>query len=115
MYSLHKSEAKALDLPGRTVHVLVGSEKLSSDRMTFGVTEVPPNTSMSPHSHEVEEEIVYVMEGFGEAQVGDSVEKLEPGTAVVFPVGVRHTIANQSKNVMKFTFCFSPCRDFNGR
>lgn len=113
MYTLHKSEAKMLDLPGRTVYILVGNEKLSSDRMTFGVTEVPPQTSMSPHTHQCEEEIIFIMEGYGEVDVGGSIEKLEPDTVIKLPVGIEHTIRNDSSNTMKFTFCFNPCRDFS--
>ena len=112
-YSLHKSQAQIMEMPGRTIYLMVGSDKLKSDRMSFGVTEVPPETDMPPHTHESEEEIVFIVEGYGEAIVGGSVEMLEPNTVVVFPVGVEHLTRNTGKNPMKFTFCFNPCRDFS--
>lgn len=112
MYSLHKSHAETLDLPGRLVHVFVGLGKLDSDRMTVGLTEVHPETEMQPHTHEDKEEIIFVTDGYGEAVVGDSVERLEPNTAVVFPVGVEHVVKNFGKNPLRFVFIFNPPNDF---
>lgn len=112
MYSLHVSQAKVLNLPGRKVKILVGNEKLSSKYMTVGITEVPPLKEMIPHTHRGEEEIIIVMQGYGKAKVGDSVEKLQPNTAVIFPKGKSHKIINESNKIMKFIFCFSPCYNF---
>ena len=109
---VYREQSKELDLPGRTVRVFIGTEKLSSDRMTIGMTEVPPESSMTAHTHEDMEEIIFVVEGHGEAIVGDSVEKLEPNTAVLFPLGVSHVVKNTSKDVMKFVFCFNPPNNF---
>ena len=113
MYSLHKSEAMVLDLPARIVNVFVGSEKLTSDRMTVGLTEVHPETAMDPHVHEDKEEIIFVIEGHGEADVGGSIEILEPYTAVKFPIGVTHQVVNKGRNTLKFVFMFNPPYDFN--
>ena len=112
MYSLHQSQAKVLNLPGRVVKVLVGNGKLSSKHMTLGITEVPPQSSMTPHAHQGEEEIIVIIQGFGEVNVGGTTEKLEPSTAVVFPDGVTHAISNMSNDVMRFVFCFYPCHNF---
>ena len=112
MYSLHVSQAKVLNLPRRKVQVLVGNEKLSSKYMSIGITEVPPHTEMIPHTHKEEEEIIIVTQGYGKVKVGDSVEKLEPDTVVIFPKGKSHMVINESNEVMKFIFCFSPCHNF---
>ncbi len=112
MYSIHKSDAKLLDLPGRDVHVFVGLDRLKSDFFTVGLTEVPSESSMTPHTHEDKKEIIFIVEGYGEAVVGDSLEKLAPYTAVVFPIGVEHVVHNRGKNPMKFVFMFTPPHDF---
>lgn len=112
MYSVRKSESKLLDLPGRDVRVFIGTENLDSDHMTVGLTEVAPETEMTPHTHDDMEEIIFIIEGQGEAIVGDSVEKLEPFTAVKFPIGLSHVVKNQSKEIMRFVFCFNPPNDF---
>lgn len=114
MYSVNERESKLLDLPGRKVKVFIGEGTLKSERMTVGLTEVPPETSMTPHTHEDKEEIIFLVEGYGQAKVGDSVEKLEPYTAVLFPAGVPHVVKNESKTPMKFVFMFNPPNDFKG-
>jgi mannose-6-phosphate isomerase-like protein (cupin superfamily) len=113
MYSVTRADAKVLDMPARVINILVGSEKLSSDRMTVGFTEVHPNTAMAPHAHEDMEEIIFVIEGHGEADVGGSIEKLEPDTAVVFPMGVTHAVTNLGSDPLKFVFIFNPPNDFS--
>jgi len=40
------------------------------------------------------------------------VEKLEPNTVVIFPKGKSHMVINESDELMKFIFCFSPCHNF---
>jgi len=112
MYSIHKSDAKLLDLPGRDVNVFVGLDRLKSDFFTVGLTEVPPESSMTPHTHDDKEEVIFVTEGSGEAVVGGSHEKLEPNTAVVFPIGVEHVVHSTGKNPLKFVFMFTPPHDF---
>jgi len=112
MYSIHKSDAKTLDLPGRFVHIFIGMDRLQSERMTVGLTEVHPETEMAAHTHDDKEEIIFVTDGYGEAIVGGSVEKLEPDTAVIFPIGVEHKVKNLGKNPLRFVFMFNPINDF---
>jgi len=112
MYAVHISESKLLDLPGRDVRVFIGTERLHSDRMTVGLTEVPPQTAMTPHTHTDKEEIIFILEGYGEADVGGAIEVLEAYTAVQFPIGVQHQVINKSRNPMRFVFAFSPVNDF---
>lgn len=107
-YFSHLKEGKRLDLPKRTVTIIVGKDDFKSERMTFGVTEVPPNTTMLPHIHQNEEEIIYIMEGCGYAQVGDETQKIEPGTVILAKIGQEHFISNESDKPMRFSFCFAP-------
>ena len=94
MYSIRKPEAKELDLPGRTVRVFIGTEKLSSDRMTIGMTEVPPESSMTPHTHEDMEEIFIIVKGKANVTVEKEEGALGQGDAVVIPAGAVHEMEN---------------------
>ena len=109
MYTLHVSRAKKFDLPGRTVYSMVGHHGIKSNQMAFGIAELPPRSKMDPHKHIDEEEIIYITEGFGKVHIGkDLVELLEPGTVIVAPRGVDHTIENESNNIMKWCWVFNP-------
>lgn len=106
---LHISKAKKVDLPGREAYPMVGPDGIKSNRMTFGVAVIPPKVKLEPHKHIKEEEIIYIMEGFGKLYIGsDVIEAIEPGTVMVAPKNVYHTIKNESNNVMKWCFCFNP-------
>lgn len=115
MYSITKEKATVLDLPKRTVNVFVGAEAYKSDKITMGKTIVEPHTDMDPHTHELEEEIVFVIKGSGEAIVGGVLEQMVPDTAVVFPVGVEHVVRNTGDAPLEFVFMFSPTFNFGGR
>lgn len=114
MYSVHIDEGKRIKLPGREVTLLIGGDKVKSDHMTIGVTEIPPFGNNGMHSHDDKEEIIYVLEGNGEAIIGDENVKLEPNTAVIFPMGVPHITNNLENQPMKYVFIFNPVQDFDG-
>lgn len=115
MYSITEDKSTVLELPKRTVKVFVGAEAYKSEKITTGKTIVEPHTFMDPHTHETEEEIIFVIKGTGEAIVGGSVEPLAPNTAVVFPAGVEHVVRNTGDSPMEFVFMFSPTFNFGGR
>lgn len=115
MYAVNEKEGKPLGLPGRDVTVMIGADKVKSNRITLGTTVVPPKTNMTPHVHINKEEVVYVIEGNGEVQIGDVVEPMTPNTAVVFPENVEHAVRNTSDKPLKFVFIFNPTHDFDGR
>lgn len=114
MYSVHISEGKKIPLPGREVTLMIGGDQVKSERMTVGVTEIPPMGSNGMHTHTDKEEIIYVLEGIGEAIIGGEVVKLEPNTAVIFPVGIPHVTNNLEDFPMKYIFIFNPVLDFEG-
>ncbi len=115
MYSVTLDQATRLDLPKRSVHVFVGAKAYKSEHITMGKTVVEPHVAMDPHTHESEEEIVFIIRGKGEAVVGGSKEPLLPDTAVVFPVGVEHSIENTGEEPLEFVFMFNPTFNFGGR
>ena len=109
MYTLHTSNAKKIELSGRIVYPMVGYDGIKSDKMAFGIAELPPHSKMDPHKHTDEEEIIFIYEGFGKLYIGEDIaELLEPGTVIVAPRGVYHAIENKSRNVMKWTWVFNP-------
>ncbi|MDR0294156.1 MAG: cupin domain-containing protein [Oscillospiraceae bacterium] len=116
MNTVRKNQAELMKLPQRDVWCFIGTEKMDtpvkSDHITMGMTEVPARVDMIPHTHETEEEIVFIIEGTGEVTVGGVTEPLEPFTAVKFPVGVEHQVRNTGGGVMKFVFMFNPAFSF---
>jgi len=108
MYTVREDEIERLHLPGRDVRLLIGTDRLGAKNVTMGVCEVPPQGAMDPHSHDNEEEVMYVLQGQGRVMVDGSSEAIGPGSAIYLPVGSEHRMINESDDVLKFVFCFSP-------
>jgi quercetin dioxygenase-like cupin family protein len=66
----------------------------STARTQLDLYCVAPGQSQSPHRHEGEDKIYYVVEGSGRFSVGGAEERLEPGEAIVAPAGVDHGLVN---------------------
>jgi uncharacterized cupin superfamily protein len=64
-------------------------------RLGVSIARVPPGKeSFIYHRHHGEEEWVYVLEGEGESDIEDVVERVGPGDFLGYPAGVAHTLRN---------------------
>jgi quercetin dioxygenase-like cupin family protein len=104
-YTVNADQVETTALPGRSVRVL--SKALPVERMTLGICEVPPQSSMDPHSHS-QEELIYITRGQGYVEVNGTREPVRPGTLIHLPSDAEHFTVNESEEVMQFMFCFSP-------
>jgi uncharacterized cupin superfamily protein len=102
---VHEADVESKQLPGRSVKVL--TELLPAKNITFGLCEVPPHSAMNPHQH-VQEELIWIMDGYGFVNVDGRQERVSPGTLVHFSSNATHFTVNESEHVMRFAFCFSP-------
>jgi quercetin dioxygenase-like cupin family protein len=105
MYTINIKDVNVKELPGRNVYVL--TENLKVDNLTVGICEVPPLSSMVPHKHS-QEETIYILHGQGYVVINGVKERISPGTLVHFPSNAEHCTTNESDEVMKFLFSFSP-------
>jgi quercetin dioxygenase-like cupin family protein len=71
-------------------------------------TGVIPRGRAPLHAHP-HEEAVYIIAGTGRLWIEDQpIGDLRPGSVVFFPIGVRHTLENTSREDMKVLGAFSP-------
>jgi quercetin dioxygenase-like cupin family protein len=106
---IHESEVEAKKLPGRDHKMIISPWHFGpAKNMCFGVAYFPANAHAPAHVHPAEEEIIYVLTGRGEIYFDGVPEPVEPGSCVYVPPGVEHSINNQSDEVMKIAYVFSP-------
>lgn len=106
---VHENDVEYVALPGRDHKMIVGPNKaMQAQYMAFGVADFPPNAHAPMHVHPNEEEIIYILTGRGEIYFDGVPEPVEPGSVAYVPVGVEHSINNQSDEVMKLAYVFSP-------
>jgi quercetin dioxygenase-like cupin family protein len=108
MLWVHVDEVEGIKLPGRVWKRLISPEHGPSKNMVLGVVVFPPGSDPGIHSHEGEEEIIYVLSGRGEIKVGDKVMPLEPGVAVFTEPGLEHGVRNSGEVELILISVFSP-------
>lgn len=55
-----------------------------------------PGQEQSPHTHDGQDKVYYVLEGKGSFTVGDEVKELGAGEIALAPAGQNHGVANRS-------------------
>lgn len=108
MHYVKEQNIEGLQLPGRLWKKLIGPEECGCQNMIFGVVTFPPGSDPGPHQHEQEEEIIYVISGWGETRVGSQVYPLEPGATVFTEPGVSHGVKTTGDEPLVLISVFSP-------
>jgi len=69
---------------------------------------LPPGASVTPHHHEVIEEIYYVIEGQGVMKIDGEEREVGEGDAIYIPRLARHTLTNTGEAPMKILLVCGP-------
>jgi quercetin dioxygenase-like cupin family protein len=104
----HINNCTVYNLPGRDWFYLLGPQNSQAKNLVFGLAEFPGGTLAAAHSHEVEEEIIYILSGKGAIISGEMEARLEPGVAVFIPPGLPHQIRVDGEETLKMVTLFSP-------
>ena len=106
--SAHIDDCKVYNLPGRDWFYLLGPQNSGSRNLVFGLADFPGGTLAGSHTHEAEEEILYVLSGEGAIISGEQQIRFEPGVAVLIPPGVPHQIRADAEETLRVVTVFSP-------
>lgn len=104
----HEEQTPAIQLPGRSIKVLVNTDTIGSEHITFAVAEIPEGSSIPWHMHQDAEEIIYVLQGVGSAESETETQPVHPGTVLYMEPGSKHRIFNKGKGEVKLLCSFSP-------
>ncbi len=104
----HIDNCKVYHLPGRDWFYLLGPQNCEARHLAFGLAEFPGGTVAAPHTHQKEEEIIYILSGKGAIVSADRTAPLAPGTAVFIPPGLEHQIRADGAEPLKLVTLFSP-------
>lgn len=108
-YLVKKTEclvAKAKD-PERTLYLYVDKET-GAKNLSGGSADIPVNSELPYHSHESEEEIMFIYRGKGQLVVEGETFELVPETMVFIPKGLKHTFKNTGEEPLSFCFFYAP-------
>jgi quercetin dioxygenase-like cupin family protein len=105
---IHEDEVSYNQLPGRKHRMILTPASVGSAQMTFGTAVFPPQATAPPHTHQAEEEIIYVVTGHGTIRFDGAPEPIRPGSCIFIPPQVEHQISVDSDEPMKIIYVFSP-------
>lgn len=76
--------------------------------MSLAEATLHPNKSTIEHYHEKSEEIYYILGGGGKIKVGEEIENVKEGDAVLISAETFHKIWNEGEEDLIFLCCCSP-------
>jgi quercetin dioxygenase-like cupin family protein len=85
----------------------VNSEFVEGSEQSLGLVTIKPGSSNPPHTHPNCEEIVYVLSGRCEQQVGEDRTSLKAGEGMVVPREVEHCSVNTGQEPLVVFVCYS--------
>jgi len=106
----HQSEISGLPLEGGTLQWLVDRDLGALHVMAYRLT-LDPGSAIS-HVHGAEE-VLYVLEGSGEARVEGVTHRVGPGQAIFIPEGAEHTCVNTSAQLLTLVGAMAPPIDLD--
>ncbi len=104
----HATSCPVYHLPGRDWYYLLGPQNSQARNLAFGLAEFPAGTVAGAHTHQAEEEIIYILSGQGTISAAGKEARLEPGVAVFIPPGLEHQIRVEGSEPLKLATLFSP-------
>lgn len=109
MLIINRRDSKVLHTPhGSEIRPLIDRTTSPVTQCSLAEETLPPGCSVTPHHHEVIEEIYYILAGQGVMQIGDERREVGVGDAVYIPRGLRHTLTNTGAEEMKILLVCGP-------
>jgi uncharacterized cupin superfamily protein len=98
----HNGPAIGATRPDKSYEARIGaiSTKIGAQKLGYNLTILPPGKRAFPrHSHRVNEEMFFILEGEGEVRIGETRYPVKRGDVIACPPGgpeTAHQIANTS-------------------
>ena len=93
---------------GQVSHLLLAAGQFGSQNLAVTWVEGEPGSEQAVHSHDGREQVYVIVQGNGAMRVGDEVEEVGPGTAILVPPGTDHSIRNTGQEILIYVSATSP-------
>lgn len=96
---------------GALSKALVDTENSGSSRIDFRISRYAPMAYVQEHTHKVQEQIYYVLEGEGILTVAADRHLMKPHDYVYVPPGIPHSFHNTGLDGLVFLVITTPASD----
>lgn len=111
----HHSEIPWREFPdhfgGALSKVLAGPDTDGARRLDFRLSTYQPMAYVASHSHRVQEQVYYVLDGEGLMEIEGARTVVRAGTTIFIPPGVSHAIHNSGVRALTFLVITTPPDD----
>lgn len=106
----HEEDMAAYVPPGHegTVNVrLIDKDFCGAFEMNLGT--VQPGGEASPHHHDTEHQVIYILDGMADVVLGDDpAVECGPGTVIRIPPKLKHAVYTKGATALKALVLYSP-------
>jgi mannose-6-phosphate isomerase-like protein (cupin superfamily) len=114
MLILNRQNANILRTPhGSEIRPLIDRTTAPITQCSLAEETLPPGKTVTPHTHEVLEEIYYILSGVGVMTIGEESREVSAGDAIYIPKHNRHTLTNTGHEDMKILLVCGPAFYFD--
>jgi mannose-6-phosphate isomerase-like protein (cupin superfamily) len=96
---------------GALSKLLVGPANSGSSLIDFRISRYAPNAHVAEHTHQVQEQVYYVLEGEGVLTLDEERRLMRAHDYVYIPPGVRHSFTNTGLAGLVFLVVTTPAED----
>jgi quercetin dioxygenase-like cupin family protein len=100
-------EGKKLLLTGHELTLKLTSRETGGESYVYEVV-TPPGVGMPLHVHQIEDEIIQVIDGEFEVQIGDQTYKATSGSLIYFPRNIPHGFLNLGARPLRTLWTIIP-------
>ena len=105
---ISENEIEPLHLEGRDLRWIITGETVGAKQMAIAIMRCFPRAVVKPlHAHKDIEEVIYIVEGEGQAWIDGELVNFSQGDAVFFPANSRHQVRNTSDKTLVTASIFS--------
>lgn len=109
MLIVNRKDSNILKTPhGSEIRPLIDRTTSAITGCSLAEETLPVGAAVTPHRHQVLEEIYYILEGSGVMTIGDEQRPVVAGDAIYIPKNNRHTLANTGDRPMKLLLVCGP-------
>ncbi len=109
MLIINRKDANILHTPhGSEIRPLMDRTTAPITQCSLAEETLPPGKTVTPHIHEVLEEIYYILSGFGVMTIGEESQAVSAGDAIYIPKNNLHLLTNTGAEDMKILLVCGP-------
>jgi mannose-6-phosphate isomerase-like protein (cupin superfamily) len=95
----------------RTQNLVGGASPIQAQYFSMGFVTLEANGGQVPWHNQEKEEVYFILEGIGEACLGEERHVLTTGQAMYIPSGIFHQLTNIGETPLRMIYCYGPAGD----